>query len=267
MPKTNHSDLSPQTGPLIGGFIVGATGWRWTQWVSLMVSLAAFLLGIGVPETYQREIPRRRAERLGRAYEETPAQSGVTISQMARITVLSPLKMLVTEPVVIMCSLYLGFNFAIIFQWFITVPAVLNLVYGFTIQQAGLAFIGAIVGSLCAAAMSVVIEQILYRLHDRNKPHINSMDIEYRLIPAMIGGFGITASLFWIGWTAKPTIGWPSPVIGTAVYVWGNYSVLISLVSYLFDAYPPAGTLSALTAAASLRLVLAGLIPLVILQS
>lgn len=40
----------------------------------------------------------------------------------------------------------------------------------------------------------------------------------------------------------------------------------ISLVTYLFDAYPPAGTLAALTAAACTRIAFAGIIPLVIVQ-
>lgn len=42
--------------------------------------------------------------------------------------------------------------------------------------------------------------------------------------------------------------------------------VIFSVIPYLFDAYPPAGTLSALTAAASGRLLIAGVLPLVILQ-
>lgn len=41
----------------------------------------------------------------------------------------------------------------------------------------------------------------------------------------------------------------------------------IAFVGYLFDAYPPQGTLSALTAAACLRLALAGIIPLVIVTA
>ncbi len=41
----------------------------------------------------------------------------------------------------------------------------------------------------------------------------------------------------------------------------------ISAISYLFDAYPPRATLSALTAAASFRLVIAALIPLFIVPS
>ena len=41
----------------------------------------------------------------------------------------------------------------------------------------------------------------------------------------------------------------------------------ISLISYLFDAYPAAGTLSGLTAAACFRIAMAGVVPLVIIQS
>lgn len=40
-----------------------------------------------------------------------------------------------------------------------------------------------------------------------------------------------------------------------------------SAIPYLFDAYQPVDTLSALTAAASFRLVLAAVLPLVIIQS
>ena len=65
---------------------------------------------------------------------------------------------------------------------------------------------------------------------------------------------------------SQPTIPWPSPVIGTAVYVYSSLLILISIVTYLFDAYSPAGTLAALTAAAVSRILLAGIIPLVILQ-
>ena len=90
-------------------------------------------------------------------------------------------------------------------------------------------------------------------------------------------------SFFWIGWTAKPTVNWAVPVVGTGVFVWGNLSVLvrgslrllhthesianllqISLIPYIFDAFPPIGTLGALTAGASGRILIGGLIPMVI---
>ena len=90
--------------------------------------------------------------------------------------------------------------------------------------------------------------------------------IEYRLLPAMAGSLFVLGSLFWIAWTAKPAFAFYSPIFGTLLYVWGNMSVLVSAISYLFDAYPARGTLSALTAAACFRLASAGLVSLVIIQ-
>ena len=227
--------LSNLAGPLIGGFVVAAKGWRWTQWVTLMLVLAAYLLGLGMPETYQRSIMRRRAVRLGLPpVKLAKAGSGETLSEMLQVTLFTPLKMLVTEPIVIGISLYLGFNFAVIFSFFITVPVVLEATYGFDIQKVGLAFIAAIVGSLLACFTSALIDRVTTpRLLKRSR---NGMiDLEHRLYPSMIGGFGILASLFWIGWTASPKFRWASPVLGTFLYVWGNVSVLVSCIlsSYL----------------------------------
>ena len=193
-----------------------------------MIALPIYLFGIGMPETYGRAIVVRRAKRQSlpppRLMEPG---SGATISQMARVTLITPAIMLVSEPLLILASLYLGFNFAVIFQWFIAVPAVLNLVYGFTVQQAGLAFIAAVVGAILATISSTIIDRLSFpRLLRKSRDGL--VDVEYRMYSAMIGGPFITASLFWIGWTADPKISWASPVVGTMLYVWGSMMVLVS---------------------------------------
>lgn len=152
-------------------------------------------------------------------------------------------------------------------------------------QQVGIAFSAAIVGALLSAAMSTVVD--LSVPHWCTKNHDGTVPEEYRMLPAMIGGPFVTTALFWIAWTAKPTVRYLSPIFGTALYVWGAMSIIvspsfavrsgnrllanigfkISSISYLFDAYPPRGTLSALTAAASFRLILAAILPLFIIQS
>lgn len=262
-----------------------------------MIALAAYILGIGVPETYPREILRTRARRGGFKINLAKAESGVTISEMARTTLFTPLAMAVTEPVVILVTFYLSLNFAVLFQWvsqpspifgvdvagagyptwgvvcslltrnlqFIAVPAVLNLVYGFTLHQAGLAFIAAIVGALASTLTSSLIESFTNR---RNAcTSVATMaPIEYRLVPAMVGSLGMVASLFWIGFSATPTINHMVPIVGTGVYVWSSMSILTALVSYIFDAYPAKGTLSALTLMATTRIIFAAWLPLVIIQ-
>lgn len=215
------------TGPLVGGFVFAAKGWRWTQWITLMLALAAYLLGVGMPETYPREIMRQRAKRTGIAQNMPKAPSGVSLREQLQVTFLTPVSMLFVEPIVIIATIYLGFNFAVIFSLFIVVPAVLSATYNFSIGQVGLAFIAAIVGSLLSALTSIIIDRLTYP-KQLAKSKDGTVDVEYRLYPAMIGGFGITISLFWIGWTASPTIGFASPILGTLLYVWGNQSVLVS---------------------------------------
>ncbi|KAF2690585.1 MFS general substrate transporter [Lentithecium fluviatile CBS 122367] len=250
------------SGPLVSNYIVQAGNWRWAEYVTLMLILIVFAFGLGMPETYGREIPRRRNKTRGLAPpHQSPAESGITIGQMVQITVIIPFKQLVLEPIVVLVSFTLALNWAVTFQWFITVPAVLQTVYGFSPQRTGLAFIGAIGGAALAALCAIAIEQAVFRSCN------TTMAIEKRLVPAMYGGLMITGSLFWIGWTADPKFHYLSPIFGTAVFIWGSLSVLISLVTYLFDAYPPAGTLSALTAAACTRIAVAGIIPLVIVQA
>ena len=187
---------------------------------------------------------------------------------MARITIIDPLKMLVTDPITTLIAVYLGFNFGVLFSFFISIPVVLEMTYGFTVQQAGIAFNAAVVGSLLAAAMCIVIDQTVYRILSKSSQHNGMMmaHIEYRLIPAIIGSILLITSFFWVANTASPKFHYPLPILATMVYVWGNMSVLVAFISYLFDAYPPAGTLSALTAAACFRLACAGVIPLVIIQ-
>ena len=220
------------TGPLVGGFIFAYGGWRWTQWITLILTLGAYLFGIGMPDTYPREIQRRRARRTGMPLKLMDAQSGVTLKDMATVTFVIPLKMLFTEPIVIGLSLYVGFIFAVTFQFFISIPAVLEATYSFTVQQVGIAFTAAIVGALISSTMSSIIDISVPHWCTRN--HDGTVPEEYRMLPAMIGGPLVTISLFWIAWTAKPSIHYLSPIFGTLFYIWGAQSIIVSLRRHLY---------------------------------
>ncbi|KAK3068334.1 hypothetical protein LTR53_014183 [Teratosphaeriaceae sp. CCFEE 6253] len=264
------------TGPLAGGYLMKATGnWRWTQYFTCILFAVVFLAGLGQSETYQSEIPRRRARYQGKSRKEfirtqDPALSGVTIGEMLRITVLDAMLGPFTDPIIALATLFLLFHFGVVFQWFISVPAALGapppMGPGYTVDRIGLAIgLTGMVGSTCAALMSITIEQISSGMLMKMFTTPVFASVEYRLVPAMIGQFLITAALFWIGWTVSPDFSPIVPIIGTAVYIFGNASIIISIIPYLFDAFPPAGTLSALTAAASARILFAGMFPLVIL--
>lgn len=59
------------------------------------------MFGIAQPDTYPREIQRRRARRNNQPLSLSKAESGVTFKEMAIVTFVVPLKMLVSEPIVI----------------------------------------------------------------------------------------------------------------------------------------------------------------------
>ena len=192
-------------GPLVGGYLVQATnGWRWTQYFSAILCGVITLFGIGMSESYQREIPRRRAKRQGRVLEQDPALSGVTFGQMFRITVLDPIRQVFTDPLVAMTTFILIFNFAVVMQFIITVPVALGPNgAGFSITQVGQAFTTVIAGAGMAALIVIMIEQVMTgMLSKRMIPTFAT--IEYRLIPSMLGTIMVTASLFWIGEYSQP---------------------------------------------------------------
>lgn len=199
--------------------------WRWTQYLTLLFSLAAFLISIGAPETYGRKILRAQAKRK-ETLPIAPPPTGETVAQMAKLTIIDPLIMLVSEPLVMMIALFLALNFGVLFSWFITVPVVLSSVYNYTPHMIGYAFSSALGGTFMAFLSTAAIDQVTIRLLIRRKS--GNLDVEHRLIPAMVGGLLMIAALFWIGWEAKPTVNSVSPVIGTAFYVWGSAMNLVS---------------------------------------
>jgi len=56
----------PVYGPIIGGFVFQYLGWRWTNWIVLIISGAILVLMSFIKETYVPVILRRRAKKLRR---------------------------------------------------------------------------------------------------------------------------------------------------------------------------------------------------------
>ena len=68
------------------------------------------------------------------------------------------------------------------------------------------------VGSAAACAIYLVWDYILRNAQQQRKPW--SLKEEYRRLPlACIGGPLFAISLFWLGWTARPSVHWIVPVL------------------------------------------------------
>lgn len=105
-----------------------AKGWRWTQWPVLMIGLVALIFGAFQQETYKKIILQKRAKKFGIPPPPNPLPPGLArIKFLLFVTVLRPIRMLVTEPIVAYFSTYTAFNFAVLFGFFDAFPIVFQV--------------------------------------------------------------------------------------------------------------------------------------------
>ncbi|KAI4214458.1 MAG: hypothetical protein LQ351_002875 [Letrouitia transgressa] len=195
----------PVFGPLIGGFAAQAEGWTWTIWELMWLSgFCLVLLIFFLPETSSSNILYRRARRLRRstAIENLKTEAEIQSEHMTPKD-----------------------SFPIVFEG----------IYHFKLGQEGLAFIGILVGAI------LVIPPLFWYIYKYVEPQFNDkgeIQPEKRLPPAMVGGFFIPICLFWFGWSARPSIHWIMPIIGSGWFAVGTFLLFNSVLNYLGDAYP-----------------------------
>ena len=172
--------------------------------------------------------------------------------------------MLLTEPIVAFFSLYVAFNFAVLYGFFEAFPYIFSTVYNFDRGEIGLTFVAIGLGCILSLITVGLIDRLKYQpLLAQAKRNGNGTHApEHRLYPAMYGCFGLPISLFWLGWTARPSTHWISPVLAAIPFAWGNLNVFMSSAAYLIDTYRASNGASALAANGLLRYVLGAVFPL-----
>jgi hypothetical protein len=119
------------------------------------------------------------------------------------------MKTLVTEPIVTFLSLYVAFNFAVLFTFFASVPYVFGLVYHFDRGNTGLVFLAIGLGCTCAPPTCILLDKYVWqkewtRCNSEGRPE--AVAAEHRLWAAMLGAFGLPIGLFWSGSCILPGI-------------------------------------------------------------
>ena len=238
-------------GPVIGGFAAQFKGWRWTQWCTIFVAVAAYATVLPMRETYKKVILTRRAKKLGLSPPPTAQVKGLAyIKMLLTITVARPLIMLTTEPIVMCFSLYNAFTFSVLFAFFAAYPYTFEKVYHFDTWQYGLTFLGIGVGVVSAVATAVAADRLIYMRHHRKAleagKHMAAP--EHRLYVGMMGAFGVPIGLFWFAWSARSEVHWISPVLAGIPFAWGNLCIFVAAATYLIDVYGPLNGASAMAA-------------------
>jgi Major Facilitator Superfamily len=215
--------------PVLGSFVTVRKSWHWTQWTIIFFAIFSFILLLLPRETYKKTIIQRRNKKLGIPPPPSPfPNASARLKFMLTVTLFRPIHMLITEPIVGFLSLYVAFNWAILYGFFAAYPFVFESVYHFNIEESGLVFLGIAVGCLIAFVTCWICDWYFYQPQVRMshaKGRKGVVAPEHRLYPAMMGSFALPTSLFWFAWTAREDVSWVSPVVSSVLFSWGNLCI------------------------------------------
>ncbi|KAK4446922.1 efflux pump rade [Podospora aff. communis PSN243] len=261
--------LGPSIGPVAGGFLSQAEGWRWIFWVlaitSGVITAAGFLV---LRETHPGTLLERKASRLRKETGNANLRSKLDLQIAPRTlflrSIVRPTKFLLLSPICLVLSVYAAFTYAMIYFMISTFTFVFQGNYGFSEGIVGLVFISLGLGMFFGVVVQQAIgNRIMERLadkHNNGKPKP-----EYRIPPTLLAGCLIPGGLFLYGWTVQYRIQWAVPLLGVVLAGMGICIINISTNLYLVDAFTVYAA-SALAASAVLRSIFGATFPLFALQ-
>nr|XP_036586650.1 major facilitator superfamily transporter [Colletotrichum truncatum]KAF6797207.1 major facilitator superfamily transporter [Colletotrichum truncatum] len=233
--------LGPSIGPIVGGFLGVAEGWRWIEGLmAIFTGVLLFVVGLTVPETYAPVLLRRRAEKLekitGKVYmsKYEAHQPRKTIGQQFKIALSRPWILLFKEPIVLLTAIYMAIVYGTLYMLFAAFPIVFQRHRGWSPGVGGLAFLGVAVGMIAA---------VIYTGFDSRRytkvaaSYGGFAPPEARLPPSMVGACLLPIGLFWFAWTNGPEIHWVVSIIASGFFAAGLVLVFLSLLNYLIDSY------------------------------
>ncbi|KAL4940195.1 hypothetical protein BDV06DRAFT_213666 [Aspergillus oleicola] len=255
------ASFGPIIGPIISGF-ASEHGWRWTFWIDLMFAGVTLVGLIFLPETFGPAILKREAKRLSKISGKEITVPLSNQDKDLKTIFLRPLYMLVSEPIILFSSMFLAFVYALVFFYFQAYPIIFPEVYGFSIKTTSLAFLPLGLGAASTALSAILWDSIYEKALTRNKTWFLPFNPEgHRLPISCIGSISLSVALFWLAWTATPTVHWIVPVISGFFFGFGYQSIFTSLTIYITDAYKIYSA-SALAASVITRSVLGATLPI-----
>ena len=190
----------PLLAPVVASFTVMTIQWRWTLYISSILGFfSTAILLFGLEETYHAIILANKAKALRlqtgnwgihAKYEKIELDLG----EMARRYFSRPLRMLATEPIVLVVTLYMSFIYGLVYALLESYPYVFESTYGMNAAFATLPFLGLLIGVALALTLILSLQKsYVGKLKENGGVPIP----EWRLRPIIVGAFAFTIGLFW----------------------------------------------------------------------
>jgi MFS family permease len=236
--------LGPILAPVISGFIAQNVSWRWVFGVGTFFALLTLPFLIVMPESYLPVLLSRKAKKLRK---ETGNPNIIAVTDLQKkswkyvITVVMtrPFRMLFREAIVSCVCLYAMLVYSIFYLYFQSYPLVFvgpDSVYNFSPGLGGCTFLAIFVGSVGGLPIFMWWDRFLAKQQEKGKKWAKREEAR-RLPLAMLGGPLFAVSIFWLGWTAKPSIHWIVPTLSGIPFGMAFLLIFMALLNYLSDAY------------------------------
>ncbi|KAL2836879.1 major facilitator superfamily domain-containing protein [Aspergillus pseudoustus] len=257
--------FAPAMGPLIGGYLTRAAGWRWNCWfmvIAMGVVLVAALFFL--KESHDPTILERKARRMQAQFTNLVIRSALARTKSTQRTVLEaltrPTKLLLFSPIVQVLSLCSAVSYGFIYLLFTTLTEAFTRRYGIMNPESGLLYLGFGIGNIIGnLSLGVFSDQLVKHMTATNGR--GEMKPEYRLPLLIPGTMLMPIGLLIYGWTLSANVHWIAPEIGLFVFGLGTIYISMPVSTYLVHAFPEHAA-SATAANTVLRSLLGGLLPL-----
>ncbi|OOF90212.1 hypothetical protein ASPCADRAFT_135365, partial [Aspergillus carbonarius ITEM 5010] len=124
--------MGPCVAPIVGGYVTSTLGWRWAIWIiAIVVGSVSLCSLIVMKETYRFKI-----------VHNSPAEPGGPPREPNLQTLLRPVRLLFSSPVVLVTSLYTALTYGISYLILTTLSEVMHDIYNFSQGPVGLTFLG-----------------------------------------------------------------------------------------------------------------------------
>ncbi|CAK9784753.1 putative MFS multidrug transporter [Cutaneotrichosporon oleaginosum] len=232
--------LGPAIGPITGGFLGEAAGWRWViGMLAIFCGFVFVLLFLFSAETYAPLLLRQRADKLskvtGKVYRyRADAAKPFNIVNLFKASLVRPWKFLILEPIVLVLSIYVAIVYGILYLNFAAYPIVFSQGRGWSIGISGLAFLGIMIGAILSVIVTIVWTNPRYIKTIKKRGYPVPED---RLVPAMSGGVIIIIGLAGFAATDGPNTHWIAPIIFGVPFGMGMVMLFLACMGYLVDVY------------------------------
>lgn len=249
-------------GALISGWIEmhPRLGWRWIQWIPCIFT---FFYGIFLyffmpetrPEVILRQIANAIRKETGDSHYRAPTEmSSNSIRDMIWVSCTRPIYLLLTEPICMGASLWIGFAWGVYYCMIQTIPRVFRTLHNFNSGEVGTVYVTMVAGSFLGILSNLIQERLFRKYQHTRGP-------EARLIMGCAGAILFPASMYLFAWTATPSFSWGISIFAITLYIWSSFIIYLGVFSYLPDCYGPYAS-SALAGQSLFRSLTGAIFPL-----